>query len=151
MGEFAQYDAEAPATLEAGGSRDASQHLERSQDSGARVCRKGRGLIPIEGRRRPADPNRYDGGGRTLGGVRNAPDSEAVRHADPVEFAGVLAEEIPAVAGFKALGLASAAAFDSLRQPLLDLALEPAHSTLTEFDSLGEALFRLHPINHRPT
>jgi hypothetical protein len=49
------------------------------------------------------------------------------------------------------LGPTSAAAFDSLRQPLLDLALEPAQSALTEFDSLREALLRLHPINHRPT
>src|SRR5260370_25324719 len=45
----------------------------------------------------------------------------------------------------------TAAAFDSLRQPLLDFALEPADRTLREFDSLREALFRLHPINHRAT
>jgi hypothetical protein len=82
----------------------------------------------------------------SCGGV--APESEAARCVDPVKLAGGLAEEIPSPDGFNGLGLATATAFDSLRQPVLDLAFEPAHGALTEFDSLRESLFRLHPINH---
>jgi hypothetical protein len=65
--------------------------------------------------------------------------------------AGDLAEKIPAADGFTELALISAAAFDSLRQPLLDFAFKPAHRSLAEFDPLGEALLCLQPINHRPT
>jgi hypothetical protein len=48
MGEFSQFARHAGGR---GGSRDASHHVERSEDSGARVCRRYAGLFALK----PAD------------------------------------------------------------------------------------------------
>jgi hypothetical protein len=133
MGEFKQYDAAAAL----GSLAEAVTHLstfERNQDSEARICRKRRGLVGIEARRRRADP------------------SDTVAEEELVEAsASPLNQKERDGLTRSSLPMTSAAGFDSLSEPFLDLSFEPADGSLTEFDSLREALFRLQPVDHRST